>query len=130
MADELQKFKRKPHLAESGSGGEHFATSARLAMTQELLDLNSFYERYGDATAKLGNHTIKDDDPMCCPPEYYCCVHTPVNNWRKIEEARKALDKEKAKLEEREAWDLSKARPRREVEEESRRIGDTITSEN
>ena len=119
-----QKAKEKSHLVERSSGGENFATSARLAMTQELFELNSFYERYGDATAKLGNHTIKDDDPMYCPPEYYCCVHTPVNNWRKIDDARKALDKEKAKLEERGAWDLNKARPRREVEEESRRIGE------
>ena len=53
---------------------------------------------------------------MYCPPEYYCRVHTPVNNWRKIEEARKALDKEKKKLEERGAWYLSKARPKLEVE--------------
>ena len=71
MADELQKSKRQPHLAEHGSGGEHLATSARFAMTHELFDLNSFYERYGDATAKLGNHTIKENDSMYCSPEYY-----------------------------------------------------------
>jgi hypothetical protein len=130
MADEIQESKKNSHLAEHGSGGAHFATSARLAMNQELIDLNSFDEKYGDRTAKLGNHTIKENDSMYCPPEYFCCVHTPVNNWRNIEEARKALDKEKTKLEERGAWDLSKARPQREVEDDARRIGEDYHFEN
>ena len=46
--------KNTSHLVELGSGGgAHFATSARLAMTQELIDLNSFYDKYGDTKAKL-----------------------------------------------------------------------------
>ena len=42
-----------------------------------------------------------------------------------IEEIRVALDKEPRTLEEREAWDLATARPITEVQEESRRLGES-----
>ena len=62
--------KNTPLQAEpSSGGGAHFATSARLAMSQELIDLNAFYDKYGDTKAKLGNHTIKEDDPLYWPSE-------------------------------------------------------------
>lgn len=107
------------------AGGENFATSARLALNQELMDLDEFYNKYEDTKAKLGNHTLKEDDPIHIPLEYFCSVHTPVKNLRKIEGARDALDKEKVKLEQRGAWDLTKARPKSLVIEESKRLGDS-----
>ncbi len=55
-------------------------------------------------------------------PEYYCSVHTSVDNWKKSEDAAAAVHKERMKLEERGAWNLQKARHRDQVEEESRRL--------
>ena len=56
--------KTSPQVEPSSGGGAHFATSVRHAMSQELIDLNNFYDRYGDAKAKLGNHTVKENDSI------------------------------------------------------------------
>ena len=93
--DPSQTAKPKNHTGRVSDG----YASARIAWHQELIDLNDFAEKYGDIKIITGKHEtkLKDSDQMT--PEQYACVHTPVDNWRKIPDARAAVDKKRAQLE-------------------------------
>ena len=71
---------------------------------------------HSDPRATLAVHHDNIMEAGAVDEEYFACVHTPVDNWRKIPEAKKAVDKERFKLEnDRQAWDMSTARPKDEV---------------
>ena len=88
----------------------------------------------GDATASataLAGAARPHDEHVApkgwASEEWFALVHTqiPIPKALKIPEGRAALDKEWAKLErpDRPAWDVTKVRPRAEVEAESERTG-------
>ena len=73
----------KEKNTEVNSGSSYFALSARIAAHQELIDLDKFHEAYGHTKSILGGHNNeKGFDSAYLEPEYYCGVHTQVDNWR------------------------------------------------
>ena len=53
-------------------------------------------------------------------------VHTPVRDWQKKEEARKAEDKEWDKLADKKAWILESVREYEQVRNEATNTGKTV----
>ena len=73
--------------------------SARLAVSQELIDIDAFNAKYGPTKHTLGEHNDIVGDTSQMSSDYFASVHTPVDNWRQIAEARDALHDERVKLE-------------------------------
>ena len=54
--------------------------SARLAMSQELIDIDAFNAKYGPTKQIIGQHNEKISDTRQMSSEYFASVHTPVDN--------------------------------------------------
>ena len=98
-------------------------TSTQLASHDDLIDIDDFTAKYGRTKEILDSHNDHIADTSQMSSEYFASVHTPVDNWRKIEGARKALHDEREKLEKKHSWNLSKPRYRSETEDEARKLG-------
>ena len=118
---------KQPEARNNNSKGHAMSvledTSAILASHADLIDIDDFNAKYGRTKEVLDDHNDHIADTSQMSSEYFASVHTPVDNWRQIEDARKALHEEREKLEKKNSWDLSKPRYRSETEDEARRLG-------
>ena len=57
----------------------NYDVSARLAASQELIDIDDFIAKYGATKQILDNHNDHISDTSQMSPEYFASVHTPVD---------------------------------------------------
>ena len=113
----LPEIPSMPILAKPNAGGTSSRKAPDLIIASNISGGEPFNAEHQDNGADNG----------FASESWMAMVHTPVKDWQKREEARRAVDKEWDKLADKKAWILESVREYEQLRNEATSTGETYT---